>query len=292
MAAGRRAYLALAAGIFCIGWSAIFVRLAEVPGLTSAFYRSFFAAAVLVPWWLLRPPAQALPRARLWPIAAGGFFFGLDLALWNVAILMTTATTATLLANNAPIWVGLIAIFVFRERLGAGFWVGMAVALAGTWLIVGASASFHASLLRGHLLALGAGVFYALYLIVTQRVRGSVDTQAFTTVSVGACALLLLVLCLAAGAPLSGFNTRSWLMLLGLGLISHLGGWLAINYALGHMPAAVASVSLLSQTIVTAILSRIVLGERLAASQFAGGALVLAGVYLVNRSHQRKESGA
>jgi drug/metabolite transporter (DMT)-like permease len=58
------------------------------------------------------------------------------------------------------------------------------------------------------------------------------------------------------------------------------------------MPASVASVSLLSQTIVTAILSRIVLGERLAATQFAGGALVLAGVYLVNRSHQRKEPGA
>jgi hypothetical protein len=36
-----------------------------------------------------------------WLAVLGGAFFGLDLALYNTAVLMTTATEATLFGNNA-----------------------------------------------------------------------------------------------------------------------------------------------------------------------------------------------
>ena len=42
------AYLALALGVFCIGTSAIFVKLAGVPGVVSAFYRVFIALLALL----------------------------------------------------------------------------------------------------------------------------------------------------------------------------------------------------------------------------------------------------
>jgi hypothetical protein len=41
----KTAYLALALGVFCIGTSAIFVKIAAVPGTVSAFYRVFFAGS-------------------------------------------------------------------------------------------------------------------------------------------------------------------------------------------------------------------------------------------------------
>ena len=47
------AYLALMAGILCIGWSAIFVRWTDIPGPASAFYRLLIPALVLAPTWLL-----------------------------------------------------------------------------------------------------------------------------------------------------------------------------------------------------------------------------------------------
>jgi drug/metabolite transporter (DMT)-like permease len=172
---------------------------------------------------------------------------------------------------------------VLRERLPGRFWIGIAVALAGTALIVGPDALTSRALGRGHLMALAAGGFYALYLLTTQRARAAADTRGFMTVSVAACTGLLLVLCLATGTPLRGFPMSAWASLIALGLISHLGGWLAINYALGHMPAAVVSVGLLGQTVVTAILSMLVLGDRLNGLQAAGGLLVLSGIYLVNR---------
>jgi drug/metabolite transporter (DMT)-like permease len=70
---------------------------------------------------------------------------------------------------------------------------------------------------------------------------------------------------------------------LGLGLISHLGGYLALSYALGHLPATVTCVSLLSQGPLTAVLAALLLGEPLTRYQIAGGMLVLVGVGLANR---------
>jgi drug/metabolite transporter (DMT)-like permease len=85
------------------------------------------------------------------------------------------------------------------------------------------------------------------------------------------------------GTTLTGFSHQTWLALAGLGLISQLGGWLAINYALGHLSAAPVSVCLLGQTVVTALVSMPLLGEYLRANQISGGVLVLTGIYFASQ---------
>ena len=91
--------------------------------------------------------------------------------------------------------------------------------------------------------------------------------------------------------PLAIPDHRSFLALLGLGLVSQLGGYLALTYALGHLPATVTSVSLLSQGPLTAVLAALLLGEPLTGAQILGGALVLAGVGLANRlGHPEEEA--
>ncbi len=82
--------------------------------------------------------------------------------------------------------------------------------------------------------------------------------------------------------PLVVPDRRTFLALLGLGLISQLGGYLALTYALGHLPATITSVSLLSQGPLTAVLAALLLGEPLTRYQIAGGVLVLFGVGLAN----------
>jgi drug/metabolite transporter (DMT)-like permease len=86
---------------------------------------------------------------------------------------------------------------------------------------------------------------------------------------------------------LTGFSTKSWLSLAGLGLFSQLGGWLAINYTLRYIKPTVASVSLLSQSVFTALLSMPVLGEFLKPIEIMGAVLVLYGIYLVNSDNIR-----
>jgi drug/metabolite transporter (DMT)-like permease len=276
------AYLALVAGVVCIGCSAIFVKLAAVPGTASAFYRVFVAGIILVPWWLLT--RSSYPSTRdLVLILAGGIFFALDLVLWNSGLLLTSAATATLLANNAPIWVGLGVLVVFHEHLSLYYWAGLTIAMVGMALIVGGDAWRQLSFNRGDLLAIGASLFYAAYLLTTERVRSRVDTLTFMTLSVASCIGSLFPMSLLLGVPLTGYSHQTWLALVGLGLVSQLGGWLAISYALGHLSAAPVSVGLLGQAVVTALLSMPLLGEYLSMNQVIGGALVLAGIYLVNR---------
>lgn len=277
-----RAYAALGVGVVCIAWSAIFVKWAGVPGPASAFYRVAIAALVLGPWWLWRHPAQLARRSLRLSVVAG-ICFGLDLLLWNTAILLTTAGTATLLGSSAPVWVGVLTVVLFRERLALNFWLGMLVALIGAALIVGGDAVRQPQLGWGSLLAMSAGIAYAGYLITTQRVRRETDTLTSLTLVVVVSSVALGVLCVALNIPLTGYSAQAWLALVGLGLVSQVGGWLAINYALGHLPATITSVSLLIQPVLTALFAIPLLHEYLRPEHILGGVLVLAGVYVVHR---------
>ena len=75
----------------------------------------FIASLVLIPWRVISALASSDERGKVMRTTrracllalGGGVFFGLDLALYNTAVMRTTATTATLFGNNAPIFVGM-----------------------------------------------------------------------------------------------------------------------------------------------------------------------------------------
>jgi drug/metabolite transporter (DMT)-like permease len=280
---GWAAYLALGIGVVCIAWSALFVRWAGVSGPASAFYRALVATIVLVPAWLWRGRRRSLAARPAVLGVLAGVFFAIDLALFNSAVMNTSAANATLLGNNAPILVGLGSWVVFRKRPAAIFWIGLALALVGSACIIGSDALTPAAFGSGDIMAITASVFFAAYLLTIGRVRSEIDTLTLTTLAVAASSAVLLILCLWLRVPLSGYSTHAWLSLIGLGVVSQVGGYLAITYALGHLPATVTSVGLLGQAPLTALLAIPLLGEPLSASQIIGGVLVLAGIYIVNR---------
>ncbi len=289
-----RLYGALAVGILCISFSAIFVKWAAVPGTVSALYRVAVATVVLAP-----PFARQVARGKvtrrpgIWLLAiVAGIFFTLDLAVWNSSLLLTSAANATLLGNDAPIFVGLGALLLFHERLRVAYWLGLIVALLGMSLIVGWDVISQSPLGAGDLLALLAGVFYAGYMLATQRLRAGMDTLSTLWIASTTGVVLLLAFDLARGLPLTGFSPRSYLALVGLGLISQVAGWLAINYALGHLPASVVSPTLLGQPIVTALLAVPLLGEALEPRVALGGLVALLGIYVVNLGVARRRESA
>ena len=282
-----RAYAALLVAIAGITWSAIFVRWAGVPGTASAFYRVLIAGAVLIPWRLARGSSRAVSGSARRLAVAGGVFFALDLALWNTAVLRTHAGVAATLGNNTPFFVGILTWLVLRRPPRASFWIGLTLALAGCLLIMSADLRRVGGVVRGSLsgdlLALAASVFFAAYLMTTERIRTSMDTLTFNTLAIAGSIVTLFVLCLVLGLPLTGYPPRTWLALVGLGLVSQLVAYYALVYALGHLPATITSVGLLAQVPCTAILAMVFLGEPLTAVQIAGAAVVLAGIYVVNR---------
>ncbi len=276
-------YLLLFIGTLCIGWSAIFVTTAHMNGVASAFYRVAIALCVVMPWWLFS--RQKLPALNdLLLILLGGVLFGMDLTFWNVSILLTSAATSTVLANFAPVWVGLGAMFFFREKLGLWFWVGTALAIGGIFFIIGLDKIEAMDIGKGNLFALTASFFYAMYLLVTQKSRQKMGTLTFMTFATLGSTVTLLVSMLIQGisfhVPMD--NQVTLLSLAGLGIITHVGGWLTINYSLGHIKSSVASVTLLSQAVWTGLIAIPVLGQVLSWHQIVGAIIVLLGVFLVN----------
>ena len=284
-----RAYFALVLAVAGIAWSAIFVRWAGVPGPVSAFYRVLTAGVVLFAWRAVRGPTRQVSRRAVWIAVAGGVCFALDLALWNTAVMRSQAAVASILGNNTPIFVGILTWIVFRRRPAARFWIGLALALAGCLLVLGATLNSGGGRgsLSGNLLAIAASAFFAAYMVATEHVRSSMDTLTFNAVTIAASVVSLLVVCVVMGMPLSGFTPRTWTALIALGLVSQLFAYYALVYALGHLPATITSVALLAQVPCTAMLAWLMLREPLTPAQIAGGAVVLAGIYVVNRGDDR-----
>jgi drug/metabolite transporter (DMT)-like permease len=69
-----------------------------------------------------------------------------------------------------------------------------------------------------------------------------------------------------------------------MGLIVQIIGQLAINYALGYLPASLVAPTMLGQPVLTAVLAGPLLHEYLSGTQVVGGIAVLLGVYIVHRS--------
>lgn len=272
----------LAFGILCIGFSAIFVKLADVPGSVATFYRFLFAGIAILPVWFYRGIRMPV-RKDLLLILTGSFFFAIDLFLWNTAIPLTSAATATLLANNAPVWLGLITVVVLRRKLPGKFWIGLVVAMVGLNVLIGINSWRTMQFNTGDILSLLAGFFYALYLIYTMEVRKRVNTITFMSLSLIFTIIMMFFTTLFMGDSFTGYSSQTWISLTALGLISHFGGWICINFALGHLKGSNVSVTLLAQSVVTAIFGIIILGEHLSLEQIIGGIIILSGIYIVNR---------
>lgn len=231
-----RAYAALALGVLCIGFSAIFTKWANlagtvhITGAVSAFYRVIIATiALTIPYGLhvirvqrrghrarvyaaangmaIEPAKSKLSGLRskvLWGTVIAGLFFALDLGFWNTSLLFTSAANATLLGNLSTLWVSLGALFIFHESLKRRFWWGMAIALVGVAIVVGRDVLEHPRLGWGDLLAIGSSTFYATYILATNRVRRRLGTLPFMWINSAVASVLLFAYVWVAGGAVVG----------------------------------------------------------------------------------------
>lgn len=282
------ALISLLGGAVGIAFAPIFVRLSQVGPSATAFWRLTLALPAL---WL----GAALQRGDAAPTArpasgrdyrlllAAGVFFAGDLGFWHWSIRFTSVANATLLVNFMPIFVTLGSWLFFNQRVGVKFILSMLVALAGTVLIVGVSFRLSLQHLTGDGLGLVAAVFYAGYILVVKVLRRDFSTPTVMAWSSLVACLVLLPVTVAMGEKLTPVDIWGWLVLLGLALVSHIGGQGLIAFALAHLPASFSSVTLLVQPVMAAVFAWLILAEGLEPLQVAGGVLVLAGIFFARR---------
>jgi drug/metabolite transporter (DMT)-like permease len=280
------AYLGLISGLLVITFSPILLRMAEAPGPVSGFYRMAICWLVLTPWFIKRLRENNYTFAGLRPAILAGLFFGGDLIQWTTGVMLAGPTIPTLFGNTTPLWVGLGALLLFKEKLKPSFWVGLALAFTGAVLIAGTGDSQNEHLLEGVLLGLGAGIFYGGFFLAAQRGRERVDPLSFLWVVSFVSSLVLLLTAAVLGQPLTGYSLNTVLIFLAMGVVIQVAGWWLISYAQGLLPASVISPTLLGQPVLTGVLAVPLLGEILSPTEIFGGIIVIIGIYLVHRSKQ------
>jgi drug/metabolite transporter (DMT)-like permease len=281
------ALVALLLGAVCIAMSPIFVRVSETGPTATAYWRVALAVPAL---WVLNlafgrdseAPASSKPSG--WLLVSAAAAFTGDLVFWHFSVKLTSVANSTLLANLAAIFVTLAAWLLFRQKPSRIFLVGLVTALVGVGMLVSTSLAFSRTALLGDSFGVITALFYAWYLLNVKSLRdlgvGALRLMAVTTTLT---ALMLLPIALATGEQMLPVSQAGWLKLVGIALISHACGQGLIAYALAHLPASFSSVSLLLQPVMAGVFAWVLLGEPLVALQVAGGAVVLAGIYLARR---------
>lgn len=289
---GKAALAALTGGAL-LGLSPIAMRLSELGPHASNVWRFLLALPILALWAAASRP---IPGARQtgWLLFAG-VLFGIEVSLWAAALGLTTVTNATLLANLTPVFAALFGWFLFKERLSAPVMAGVAISLAGAVLLALARAQDAAGPTGdpqtgwiGDALGLSAAVGYAGYLLILRMLGKEVNVGAVMFWATIGALVVALGLALIFNEPLLPRTLNGWLILIGLALIVQVGGQGLIAYGVGRLPIVASTVLLWMQPLVAAALSWIMFGEALGVVALIGAALVLAGIYVVQRNREKR----
>jgi len=269
--------VSLVIGILCISFSPIFVKFAGTPALTSAFYRIAIGWVCLAPYCLVKENLK-INRKDLLIAIAGGIVFASDITVWNISLLKISATVSTLIANLAPLWVGLLTYILFRKKAGKLFWVGTAIAILGMVILVGYQNIIGLKFNIGIVLALTASFLYATYILITSGILKRISTLTFMFYNMLSASIFLLIICGVRQDNLISFSTTEWLCFIGLGVICQVLGWITINHSLRFLESTKVSIALLSQTVLASFWAIVLINEKLEVKEIIGSVVVLAGI--------------
>jgi drug/metabolite transporter (DMT)-like permease len=272
---------ALLVGSALLALGAMFVRMADVGPISSAFWRMALALPLLALMARFGPKSSGrMTPALMLIIAASGVLFAADLAAWHIGIMHTKIANATLFGNSASFIFPIYGFVVARAWPARRQVVALLMAAAGAGLLMGRSAELSPDHLFGDLLSLLAGVFYAAYFIAIARARETLAPLPLLAWSTLAGAVPLLVLANLLGETVMPTN---WTPLIALALCSQVIGQGLMVYAVGRMSPLIVGLTLLTQPITAALTGWLAYNETLAPLDLVGAALVGLALVLVRQ---------
>jgi DME family drug/metabolite transporter len=271
---------------------ALLSREADASPLLVGWSRLAIATPVLLlaAAWTARFRARE-PARRPWPSLADlplGAVLGLAMAAYQVcyfrAVTLVGVATAALLAIcSAPLLIALLAALFLGERLTPLQWLSLATAVAGIALLVAGPRGFGE--IAGHfgvgaLLALGAGLSYAVYAVAAKGLLARVTPLAVSAITFALAAIFLAPALLAEPAPARALST-GWPLLVYLGLGPTAAAYALFTAGLGRVPATAAGIVTLLEPLTATTLGVVIFGERLGPIGVAGAGLLLAALALL-----------
>src|SRR5439155_1343318 len=192
---------------------------------------AFLAVRFAIATGTLALPAARRVRALGRSGVVGGAFLGLLLAagyvLQTAGLERTTVSSTGFITGMYVVLTPLLALALFRARIGLAAWGGVVLATAGLAMLSGV----HAGSITGDLLVLAAAAVYSLQIVLLERYAPHFDPLAFTFVEMAAAFGGLLVVAVALGDLHVPHGWTVWGALLVTGVFASALGFLAQTWA-------------------------------------------------------------
>ncbi len=261
---------AVATAVAGLSLGSTMVKSSGSPGSVMAFWRLLLAAmiwAVVLAVRRVRPTWQHIKSVV--PIGA---LFGINLLCFFAAVQTTRIAHAEFIGALSPVMILPVAALLFNEHVQPKVLACGAVALSGVALILlsaGGTTNW-----QGNALALAAVSTWAVYLLLTKKVRQSIDTSVFMLLmSIGA-GLVAVPLALRSGKILEP-STKGWILIVAMALMSGVLGHGLYAWAQGRIALSTMALMQVSQPGLSTFWSWAILHETVRPVQFVGMAVVM-----------------
>lgn len=232
--------------------------------------------------------SRRLAKTRVSTLARAAVLGALMFALFGflmTGIGQTSASNAGFLTSLAVVFVPVINAVMRRRAPGARMTAGVAVTLLGIALL-----SLHGSLTLspGDALCVMGSIFYALFIVATDRLSAKEDPLLLGVWQLGFAALFGLVATNLFEAPALPADPVRWGAVLGLALVCSAFGFVAQPVAQRATTAEHAALLFALEPVSSAVLAFVFLGETLDARGILGAVLVIAGVLVASLPARRR----
>src|SRR5438552_7568965 len=274
------------------GTLAIFAKLGYANGLGTQQLLAFrFVLAALGMAAMAFLLGQNILRLRRKDVAIllamGGLLYTVQSLTYFLALRSLPASLVVLIAYIYPSLVVLAGWLFLHRSVSSKHLVALAASFAGLVMLVGGA---HFQLAWALILAIASPVIYTGYILVGERVMGTVPALAASAVIITGAAISFCVLAAITNQLALPATPDGWAVAVGLALFPTM---LAISLFLAGLPrVGAARAALLStwEPVVTVGLAVVLLGDRLSLVQVLGGALVLIAVGVVQSASLWKRS--
>jgi len=280
-------------------WGASFiatkVALAYASPITIVWLRFAMGVVILGVAVVLRRQFT-LPNKNEWGYFALLGFLGITFHQWlqsNALVTSEASTTAWIVATT-PVFMALLGWLVLKEGLG---WVtisGILLAFIGVLVVVSdgdiTSISIGEFGAPGDVLILISAVNWAVFSTLSRRGLKSypASLMMFYVMSFGWVFTSFLFIPSEGLSEIPRLTVNGWIAILFLGIFCSGLAYIAWYDALQALSAAQTGVFLYIEPLVAVVVAFFVLGETITWASLSGGAVILIGVWLVNREPRER----
>jgi drug/metabolite transporter (DMT)-like permease len=219
---------------------------------------------------------RSLRRRGAGAAAVLGLLLAAGYALQTAGLERTTVSSTGFITGLYVVLTPLIALAMFRAKIGASAWAGVVIATVGLAMLAG----IHAGSAVGDMLVLAGAAVYSLQIVLMERFAPQYDALAVTLVEMGAAAGGLLVVALVLGDLAVPHGWTVWSALLVTGIFASALAYLVQTWAQRRTSATRTALAFTMEPVFAALFGYTLAGDRLGTLGWCGCAVIMVGILL------------